>query len=465
MSRKRRCWYVAFLSSVAFITRGLWTPSVFGIRWNLPIRGTTDNRRSLRFDSIFYDYRDSELSECRVLRKRSASATLTKTVENNSAHMDEAVSPLQVCSEKCAAPVNKGRVHAGDYLKFERTLPSGNTTVETVQRALHKAWQHNDMNSRSIDLFLRTGCRDAHEVRYLFESVELFWPRSLGFVIVVLDESDRGVTETILPVESQHKYRVFYERHPCMPGRVFNQLSYIMADYYSEADIVVTLDSDCVLHSPVTPDLLFSDTGKILLPWSSKFQEGLWDDEVEYFTGSGTYQGHSMISQPVTIHRSTLISYRLWFAQQSGMCLLDAVVSFLLSDNANLNKHAYCWMCQINTFIQLTGETADKYELIDVDDDASLPYQRFAMHITYESLTGDILGPNQSEEFKISVESSISQGLCQVLGSSRLPTCDGVDLSYLMRNMFSYVGWQWNIDESTKKTAVLRYVEKFRGFL
>ena len=121
---------------------------------------------------------------------------------------------------------------------------------------------------------------------------------------------------------------------PCLLGRIFNQVSYLMADHYSSADTIVTVDSDVIFHSPVTPSLLFDDEGKILLAWSTGFQQTLWGKGVEYFTGSGTYVGHSMVSQPVTIHRSTLLAYRQWYAiANDGKCLLDRVVDFSESRN------------------------------------------------------------------------------------------------------------------------------------
>ena len=117
----------------------------------------------------------------------------------------------------------------------------------------------------TVDLWVRTGCNGAREARYLFESVELFWPRGVGKVVVVLDVKDAAIVGHIVPTQTAHAYDVRYEHVPCMPARVFNQVSYLMADRYSTADVIVTIDSDCVLHSPVTPRLLFRD-GRVRLP-------------------------------------------------------------------------------------------------------------------------------------------------------------------------------------------------------
>ena len=417
-----------------------------------------------------HDYRESELKKCAAARpKTSPPAAVLTPVDANSAlstaHLPplspaSASSPhLEVCSEACPNVTDT----SGATIDFERTTATGKDTVEVVQEVLRHAWRRWDKRARSIDLFVRTGCRDAAEARFLFESVELFWPRGIGHVVVVLDEADEAVAaKSILPAQTKHSYRVFFERPPCMPGRAFNQVSYLMADHYSSADTIVTIDSDCIVHSPVTPDLLFDERGSILLPWSPKFQEGFWNNAVEYFTGPGTYLGHSMVSQPVTIHRSTLQAYRRWYAEEhGGRCLLDGVASFVdeaASTSAAVSTIMYCWMCQINTFIQATGETADAYELVDVESSASRPYQRFSLHVNYESVDGAI-GDKDILEFKKSADAAVQQGLCRALGSRLLKNCLGSDVSYVKKHLFSYVGWFWKLDELQRLLTEIKYVQ------
>jgi len=405
-----------------------------------------------------YDYRESELQKCAAAR----TTTLLPTAALSTSRLPplspaSASSPhLEVCSEACSNVADT----YGATIDFERMTATGKDTVEVVQEALRHAWRRWDKRARPIDLFVRTGCRGAAEARLLFESVELFWPRGIGHVVVVLDEGDAAVaTKSILPAQTKHSYRVFFERPPCMPGRVFNQVSYLMADHYSSADTIVTIDSDCIVHSPVTPDLLFDEGGSILLPWSPKFQKGFWNNAVEYFTGPGTYLGHSMVSQPITIHRSTLQAYRRWYADEhGGRCLLYGVASFVDDLAVAMPMITYCWMCQINTFIQATGETADAYELVDVESSASRPYQRFSLHVNYESVDGAI-GDKDITEFKKSADAAVQQGLCRALGSRLLTNCLGSDVSYVKKHLFSYAGWFWRLDELQRLDAETKYVE------
>lgn len=77
------------------------------------------------------------------------------------------------------------------------------------------------------------------------------------------------------------KYKFVYDHVPCQHPRTFTQLSYLVGDYYSDAEFIATIDSvrnlsfvsfsfyyiqkkDSVLYTPVLPSLLFNN-GKVLL--------------------------------------------------------------------------------------------------------------------------------------------------------------------------------------------------------
>lgn len=366
------------------------------------------------------DYRATELQQCVKDAKLTAS--------------------LQTCRDDlvCSVDTNFPSVI------FEHTTVTGRDTVEVVQAALSHSWSTWKHSFGSIDLFVRTGCRDADEVHFLFQSIEIFWPRSIGSIVVVLDESDGPVArQSILPSKTKHNYLVFYERHPCMPGRVFNQISYLMADYYSDAEVIVTIDADCVLHSPVTPTLLFDAKGRILVPWSARFQFNMWKAEVEFFVGKNSYLGHSMVSQPVVVHRSTLQAYREWYlVQNNRTCFLHGIARFL--EFSKVDVRAYCWMCQILAFIQYTKMTADKYLLVQLEDSGSVPYRRYALHIPYETRNGGTIQSKDPIEFSLSVGEAIRQGLCRSLGENLLISCSGIESTYVETRLFSYASYNWS---------------------
>ena len=329
-------------------------------------------------------------------------------------------------------------------LDYPPVTATGMRTVDAVQAVLAQAWAgHPD----SVDLWVRTGCHGARELKHLLASVELFWSRGVGKVVLVLDDSDRAFATQFVPNGTRHAYDVRHERVPCMLSRVFNQVSYLMADHYSTADVIVTIDSDCVLHSPVTPRLLFRD-GRIRLPHSLAMQPGMWDAMVEQFVGVGTFKFHTMVSQPVTFHRSTLAAYRDWYRNTRGACYLDGVARALDTVNSTAIM-SFCWMCQLGTFINTTGITADLYDLVDVDARTAHPYQRLAVHVPYELAPG--------ADFDASSAMAVRQGLCLALGKGVLPECAGASTDYVLGRMFTYNTLAWKASPSAKARTVNAY--------
>lgn len=218
---------------------------------------------------------------------------------------------------------------------------------------------------------------------------------------------------------------------------------------------MVTIDSDCVLFSPVTPSLIFRD-GKIRLPHSRAFQAGMWETVVEFFMGPGTFKFHTMVSQPVTFHRNTFAAYHDWYKQRNGTCYLDDVVrSMDTIDHATMGT--FCWMCQLGTFLNTTGITADLYDFVDLDALTPVPYQRMSVHTTYEMAHGsDFNGTNVL---------AVTQGLCLSLGSAVVPECAGVDTAYVREHMFKYERLEWAVTEDVKAATVQAYVDEMAGLL
>lgn len=351
------------------------------------------------------------------------------------------------CDKPCAA-VDTEPVALG----YPALTATGASTVETVQAMLATAWVGHP---GKVDLWLRAGCNGARELKYLTASVELFWPRDIGSIVLVLDESDRPIVHHLVPNDTRHDYVVRFEYAPCMPARIFNQVSYLFADHYSTADVMVTIDSDCVLFSPVTPSLIFRND-KIRLPHSRAFQAGMWENLVEFFIGPGTFKFHTMVSQPVTFHRSTFAAYRDWYKKRNGTCYVDDVVRALETVDPGL-MGAYCWMCQLGTFLNTTGITTDLYDFVDLDTPTHVPYQRMSVHTTYEMAHGsDFNGTNVL---------AVTQGLCLSLGPAVVPECAGVDTAYVREHMFKYERLEWAVTEDVKAATVQAYVDEMAGLL
>ena len=336
---------------------------------------------------------------------------------------------------------------------------TGESLGELIDRSLRVAWGSKPPR---IDAVLRSGCGGASELQVLYPSLELFWPSFLGDVILVFDAGEEKTPELMLPQaiqKSRLSWRVVYEHVPCgIPGRLFNQVSYLHFDRLTTADYIVTFDSDCVLHSPVTPDLLFDSNGKLMLAFTNKFQKTNWATQVDFFTGVGTSHAHTMVTQPVPFLRATLPAYREWLNETAakrseyGMkmgwrnpnasgCLADETARFrTLLTWRNMWKR-YCWMCQLGTFLEITGRTRGAYNLVYLErttntrhSNASAPYQRMAMHVTYEYGTTAGLG------YLHDALLIVHEGLCRALGNKTVPTCAGVGRSFVDNISFGYGG-------------------------
>ena len=344
---------------------------------------------------------------------------------------------------------------------------SGESLGELIERSLRQAWGPSPPR---VDLMLRAGCGAAHELQALYPSLELFWPSFLGDVILVLDAGDEQFDdEFILPknrFSTKLSYRTVYEEVPCtIHPRIFNQVSYMHFDTHSTADYLVTIDSDCALHSPVTPDLIFNREGKLMLPYSRFFQKNYWRDPVEFFTGKGTSRWHAMVTQPITFMGSTMVAYREWVRatlrrrrQQAEppqgnerTCYVDEVSRMRGVLSKELWRR-FCWMCQLGTFLNMTGTTLESYELVNLDDkNSSTIYQRLGSHLTWE--------PYHSYQY--TMLRNTHEGLCRALGNATVPMCTGVGSWLVDAQTFRYSTLRWAFNPRAP-ARLADYVANFR---
>lgn len=346
---------------------------------------------------------------------------------------------------------------------------SGEPLGETIERSLRKAWGPTPPR---IDLILRAGCGAAEELQWLYPSLELFWPSHLGDVVLVFDAGDDQAEDLLLPPfaragQTKLSWRVVYEEVPSkLPPRIFNQASYLHFDKLSTADYFVTFDSDCVIHSPVTPDILFDDQGKLMLAFSRRFQKDTWKAQVEFFTGVKTYSAHTMVTQPVPFARRTFAEYRDWMREtvstrrhlkheSKGVkpCLLDEISRFRQIRPTKHQYHNFCWMCQLGTFLNLTNQTANRapYNLIQLDDLSHWPYQRHALHMTWEHRVG----------YNYSLTRIVHEGLCRALGNATLPTCANASNLLVNTQTFRYTIVRWGANPRASE-RLSSYVDNLR---
>jgi hypothetical protein len=247
-------------------------------------------------------------------------------------------------------------------------------------------------------------------MKYLFASIKLFWPRFLGYILVVLDAGDEAILKHILPTTPVHQYMIKFEHVPYMPGRVFNQYSYLNIDRHSTADYAVTIDSDCIFHSSVTPDLIFRQ-GRVILASSRTFQRNMWVNSLTAMMGVGMYGGHYMATQPITFALSTFAAFRKWFYEFQKVCYEERL--------AQLDaKHfgAFCWMCQLGAYLERAYPIQNECQLYwyqHMDNPLLEPILRYSIHVTYEGY--DSPDCQKYSCYEKTTNEVVKQGLCRTL--------------------------------------------------
>lgn len=85
----------------------------------------------------------------------------------------------------------------------------------------------------------------------LWRSIDLFWPKGIGEVVLVLDEGDAALgAELLVPPWVAVRYEKNYLD---LPGKILQQWSYGWADNYTSAPFIAIMDDDVVLNLKVCP--------------------------------------------------------------------------------------------------------------------------------------------------------------------------------------------------------------------
>ncbi|KAH9262755.1 hypothetical protein BASA82_000211 [Batrachochytrium salamandrivorans] len=317
---------------------------------------------------------------------------------------------------------------------FVRTA-AGERTTEFVHRVLVKAW---GSEPPMIDLYVRAGCRGALELGYLFHTVVRFYPRFLGDLIIVLDANDQTKVDAIVPRALLQNYsvHVVYEHQPCFPGRLFNQYAYLNLYKHSQAEFVVTIDSDVAFHRPVTPDVLFNRKGELILPTSREFQRTFWYDKQFFFTRiDDRTWGHSMVTQPLSFRVDSFPAYFAYINATRSVCYERLMVDFYQTYHPYVNF--FCWMCQLSAYIKAKRGAGYEVRVVEDEHDNG-PFLRFAAHVTYER-------GGSATTYHDAVKRSTVQGLCFWFGKTVFADdCEEGDGAYLRKLIFTYAGYDMN---------------------
>jgi hypothetical protein len=298
--------------------------------------------------------------------------------------------------------------------------PAFNSSLrDFMDEFLSLAWGNNFPN---IDLYVRAGCGAIDELELLLPSIDLFWPRFLGDVIIQLDINDEIIPKLFFQDrELRHSFKIVYTHTPCMTGRIFNQYDYVNIDHHSKSPYIMTIDSDCAFFRPFTPDLMFDENGRLIF-LVSKTQQVFWFATEEAVTRVPAAQyGHGMVFQPIAIVTQSLPAFRSWVASQNSVGCYEEIVS----KEANSKSSNWCWMCQLTPFVTIFNK-AFGYTIREVVD-AGINQYRSVLHVKYESH----LGLSYSE----SAKQAAIQSLCVWFGADYFPSCQHQRFEFLNRLM------------------------------
>lgn len=161
---------------------------------------------------------------------------------------------------------------------------------------------------------------------------------------------------------------------------------------------------------------------------------------------------------PFFFIRSTFAAYRRWYAHaHNGTCYLDGVAAALDQVDSG-SMTLFCWMCQLSAFVGATGTGAHLYDLVDVDVPTAHPYQRLALHVTYE------LDEDGGADYDESSRRAVRQGLCWSLGDA-MQGCAGGSTAYVERYLFRYYDYDWVASEDAKRATQDAYRGEVRRWL
>lgn len=157
-------------------------------------------------------------------------------------------------------------------------------------------------------------------LQYMFYSIDLFWPKNIGDVILILDKGEESMHKEF-PSYVKIFYESFPERFPGMfyhwitnpIGRIGMQWSNLWADNYTDAEYVAIFDSDAVFTTYVSPDLFFKKN-KLIMIGNPTFQKGMWTEASKWWVGEEYF--NFMTQLPVVLSIKHLKKFRQFMLQR-----------------------------------------------------------------------------------------------------------------------------------------------------
>jgi hypothetical protein len=267
---------------------------------------------------------------------------------------------------------------------------------------------------QSVDLLCRTGTKhNSYELKLLVESIELYWPKCAGRVVLGLDlNQDEDFVRQHLPSWIDVVYSEFSEGLGPLRG---NQAYNMYSEQQSQADYVAIIDSDVVFNTPITPDLIFNLEKKdshgnypVYVQTDTEFQKGKYNKGDTFFQRGDSNYWNFMVALPIVFPRSMFPKFRDHVEQMHpGFETTDL---WREVDAGRKGPRISQFGVLGNYLVRHWDENQ-----IDVRTETDVPAMRYGVHIPYHLETR--LDKYTPEQFEESGRRIMADGLCELFCS------------------------------------------------
>mmetsp|Transcript_19349 Transcript_19349/g.31690 ORF Transcript_19349/g.31690 Transcript_19349/m.31690 type:complete len:435 (+) Transcript_19349:264-1568(+) len=283
-------------------------------------------------------------------------------------------------------------------------------------------------NWPSVDLIVRTFSRDTSLLLMFFKSVDLFWPKNIGDIIVVLDEGEEYLVRPLLPAY----VKVYFSKFPSMPKHIYapagfigQQLFHLWCDNYTKSDFVAIADADSPFISKVTPDLLFRERKPIVIGLR---RESPYRQSTSWFLGSDAYyEANFMMYLPAVFPVDLFPAIRRHILNaHPEVSYLDQIgAAYWMSPN----RTRHIQFSLLGNFMY--AHMRDRAYFVFEDDIEHEPLLRAIAHLGWSreviksrakenSATSDKMAP---ANFRMGMK-YINDGICYSFPENTLPNCE-----------------------------------------
>ena len=324
----------------------------------------------------------------------------------------------------------------------------------------------------SVDLVVVLNHRTALQFQLVLRSIELFWPKSIGKTLVLVDDIEEYVLRplmaswcTVIPI-NRSLYAPWLSTctsaEQCSLGnKLISEVMNFFVDEYSTADYISYLDSDNILDTKVTPDLIFDALSHRVIVKGLNWPDhpSWWRMGTDFLLGPALEKYDFMVNIPFTIPRTLLPRMRSHMVTVHSATDIREIFSALLFSGSysiqNPNGSLAGWSTMGNFMWNFMHDDFAWSIRNSESLTENVPSLWAGKHIPYSKRYYDAVKSNAklTDKFALICGQYMFEGLCHSLPRGKLAGCNasaGVHDSEIIE-------WQsgidWRGDERAWKVA------------